>query len=179
MGNHGAEARILQRRAGADAGHHVVRAALVGGFAVGHRADDRDFVGNLRGLLHQLGEVNALELGLDGAHRSAILDGGIHLRVEGLLMRHAAGQVDVDDVLGLAFLGGRRFVSLRLERVAERQPERAERADLQEVAAGGVERVVSRVAPSGFLIAHMLKVIRDSGVDGKGQGHYSKAIRNS
>ena len=46
-------------------------------------------------------------------------------------MRHAAGQVDVDDVLGLAFLGGRRFVSLRLECVAERQPERAERADLK------------------------------------------------
>ena len=44
VADHAAEARKLQRRARAVAGEHVVRAALVGGLAVRHRAHDRDLV---------------------------------------------------------------------------------------------------------------------------------------
>ena len=154
MGDHGAEARVFQSRAGTDARHHVVGAALVGRLAVRHRTHHGDLVGNLRRFLHQLGEVGALNLGLHGPQRAAILDGGIHLRVERLLMGHAARQVNIDDVLGLAFLGGSGLVGVGLQDVPKRQPQSSQRAHLEKVAAGGVEAMLGRIAPARLIVAH-------------------------
>ena len=49
-----------ERRAGAVAREHVVRAALVGRLAVRHRADDRQLVGDLGGLRQRLAELARL-----------------------------------------------------------------------------------------------------------------------
>ena len=96
----------VEGRAGPVAGEHVVRAALVGGLAVRHRAADGDLVGDLGRVLEQFVEEHAVELGRDRAQLAAVLDRGERLGIEGVLMGHAAGQEDVDDRLGRGGLGG-------------------------------------------------------------------------
>ena len=78
--------------------------------------------------------MHAIELGLDRAERPAVFDGRIHLRVKRLLMRHAAGEINLDDGLGLAFLagldgGGGIGLRLQPKRITQRQPEAAQSAD--------------------------------------------------
>ena len=91
---------ILDRRAGPIAGEHVVRAALVGRFAVAHRADDAELVGHAGRLRPHLAEDLAGHLGLHHAERPAILQRGVGLGVERLLLGHAARQKDMQDALG-------------------------------------------------------------------------------
>ena len=57
VGDDAAHAGEGEGRAGPVAGEHVVRAALVGGLAVRHRADDGDLVGDLGGLGEALAEL--------------------------------------------------------------------------------------------------------------------------
>ena len=102
--HHTADARVLERRAGAVAGEHVVRAALVGCLAVGHRAADGDLVRDLGGLFERLAEAHPRKLGGDVPAWPAILERGVRLGVERLLVCHAAGQENMDDRLGLPFL---------------------------------------------------------------------------
>ena len=102
VADHAAHARELQRRAGPVAGEHVVRAALVGRLAVRHRADDGDLVGDLRPSCGSVSlKTTPASLVCDRAQLAAVLDRGVRLGVERLLVGHAAGQEDVDDALGL------------------------------------------------------------------------------
>lgn len=93
----GADGGILQGGGGAVAGEHVVGAALVGCFSVSHRADDGELVGNFGKLRDFFAKADSGESCLDGAEGAAIFGGGVGLRIEGLLMSHAAGEEDVDD----------------------------------------------------------------------------------
>ena len=118
-----AEAGILQRRAGPIAGEHVVRAALVGRFAVAHGADDAELVGHGRRLTPRLGKDLARQLRLDHAERAAILQRRERLGVERFLLRNSAGQRRYARIL-LAFgrLGARRLWQLGPTSTASRSP---------------------------------------------------------
>ena len=134
--HHAAETRIHQRGAGPVTGEHVLRAALVGRFAVGHRTANRDFVGDLRGLLQQLVEAHAGKLRVDRAHLAAVIDRRVGLGIPRFLMRDAAWQKDVDDAFRSPFFGtaGRVVISgrgLQPKEIAECQAECPNRADLK------------------------------------------------
>ena len=147
----------MNRRAGTVAGEHVMRAAVVVGFAVGHGAHDGNFVRDTGGLDHVLREMHAGQLGLHRAERPAVFDGREHLGVERLLRRHAAGQVNVDDGFGGGTTSGRfagRTDRFHPEHLAERKTEAADDADAQEVTATGPPRMFTAVAPSWFPMAH-------------------------
>ena len=83
--------------------------------------------------------MDAGNLGGDGAERAAVFDRGHRLGVEGFLGRHAAGEEDVDDglrdgllVRDLLDVG----VGHAAEVLREREPQPADEADIQELAAG-------------------------------------------
>ena len=123
------------------AGEHVVRAALVGGLAVGHRADERDLVGDLRGFLHELAELDAGDFRVDGSERPAVFGGGEGLGIEGFLVGEAAGEEDVDDALGdgvVLAVGLGVAERLVAEELRQREADAAEQADVEELAAGRV-----------------------------------------
>jgi hypothetical protein len=111
-------------------------ATLVRRLAMGHRMNDRQAVRDLRGFGQVLAKPQPGHLGLDAPERTAILLRCIRLRIKRLLVRDAAGKEDVNDGLGHPLL---RFEKLLLrlepEKVAERQPQSADQADLQETAA--------------------------------------------
>ena len=133
--DHAPHARILNRRARPVTGEHRVRAAFVGGLAMGHGPDDGDLVGDLRSCFQVLRKINAVEAGFDAVERAAVFDRGGHLGVEGFLVRHATRQVDVDNRLGLAHAGGERFTlgaeGLRTEKVTHGHADRAQQANVQ------------------------------------------------
>jgi hypothetical protein len=87
--------------AGLVAGEHIVRAALVSRFAMRHRADDGDLVGDLRRLRQRFAKHFARRLGGDRPHVATIFQRRVRLRIERLLMGDAAGQVDMNHTLGL------------------------------------------------------------------------------
>jgi hypothetical protein len=59
-----------------------VRATIVIGFAMSHRANNTNFVGHLRGLFEMLGKVNSFDAGFDAAQRAAVFDGRQHFWIE-------------------------------------------------------------------------------------------------
>ena len=86
-----------------DARHHVVRTTLVRRLAMGHGANDRQLVRHLGGVLKVLREP-LTGVGLHRAQRTAIFGRREIFRIPCLLMGRAAGQINIDDVLGLAGL---------------------------------------------------------------------------
>jgi len=106
-----AHAGVGECRAGAIAGEHVVGAALMGGFTVGHAAADGDLVHDLCSLHPAFVDEHARHAGFDGRHRPAVLDRSIRLGVEAFLMGHAARQEDEDHRLGSTFFA---FVVLNI-----------------------------------------------------------------
>src|SRR5688572_488121 len=101
-----AHRRVLQRGTGTIPRKHVVHAALVRGFAVRHRADDGDLVGDAGDLGDLIGEDFAGQLGVDRTERAAVFDRCEWLGIKRLLRAHPARQEDVDDALGLALFAG-------------------------------------------------------------------------
>lgn len=140
VGDDAAHAGVLDRRAGPVAGEHRVRAAFVGRLAVRHRADDGNLVGDLGRFLQVFRKIETVDAGLNGFHGAAVFDRSRHLRVERLLVGHAAGEVNIDDRLCSAETGcgewrdaGR--VGLRAKQIAHGHPDGAEQADVEKFAA--------------------------------------------
>ncbi len=104
MGNHTAHTRERQGRTRTITGKHVVRAAFVGGFTMGHASTNRNLVGDRSGLLPHLIDVNAFDVGGDRIHRAAVLNRGVGLGVKRFLMRHSTGEVQENDGFGCPFL---------------------------------------------------------------------------
>ena len=96
-----------------------------------HRADEDELVHDGSGAREQLADLDAGDVRRDGFQLAANLARRVHLQVEHILMRRAAGQEDVDD--GLV-----RFADARLrldaQQVREGKPAEAQRPDAQEVA---------------------------------------------
>ncbi len=103
MRDNASKARKRQRRAGLVPGEHVVGSPLVGCLTMGHRTDDGNFVGNLRGSFQMLVEPHARDHGFNAAQFTAVFQRRERLGVKGLLLRPAAGQPDVNHALGGAF----------------------------------------------------------------------------
>ncbi len=125
MRHHGAETWIEQRGARLIAGEHVVRAALVGGLAVRHRAADRDLVRNLGGVLQMFVDPHAGDVRFNAAEWAAIFDGGEWLGIPAFLVRHATGHENVNDAFRRALLASGRILSrlslLQLKECGERE----------------------------------------------------------
>ena len=135
MGDHAPHAGILERRAGAITREHVVRAPLVRGLAMGHRANHRQLVGELGGLGKRLTEPFALNLARDRAHVAAVLDGSERFGIKRFLVGDPAGEEDVNHRVG--FGRDRRVIlevrpGLEPQDVGQRQSTQADRADRQE-----------------------------------------------
>ena len=113
-----------------------MRAALVGRFAVGHRADDGDLVGHRGGFFHELTELNTGDFRIDRTKGPAVLRGRERFGIERLLMRQSAGQEDVDHPLGDPFFGFVEFLRrarLLLQESRQGQAETAEQTDIEKV----------------------------------------------
>ena len=160
MADDRAEGRKLDGRRRTIAGEHVVRAAFVRCFAVRHRADDGELVGDLRGLLEVLRELHAGDRRVHCSERAAIFDRCKVLRIPRFLMGAAAGQVDVDERLG----GRRKCVGLvgaELEEVAHRQPDATGEAGIEKLTTAYFAEMRRVVVPSyGFGVAHSVVVFR-------------------
>ena len=145
-------ARELKRRARAVTREHVVRAAFVRRFTVRHRTDDGQLVHDLRDVDELLADVFARDGSLDRRVRTAVIRRGERLRVPRLVLRHAARKVDVDDGVGHRVEGLDAGDRGRLEakHVREAQAERADHADVHEVAA---TQSVQNVGVVSFTIA--------------------------
>ncbi len=136
--DHASEARVGKRRARAVAGEHVVRAAFVRRLAVRHAADEAQFVRDLRRILPQLAEEDAVDVGFDAAVGTSVFRRRERFRVKALLMRHPARQEDVDDALRLTLHGLITFqvrVGLHAEEIRKGETESAADADVQKAAA--------------------------------------------
>jgi hypothetical protein len=169
----GTEAGVLEGRAGAVAREHVVGAAFVGGFAMGHAADDHEFVGDLGRILPEFTELDAFDIGIDGTEGPAVFGRGEGFRVEAFLVGHAAGKEDVDDAFRFSFDGvvvlevGTR---LHAEEVSKRKAESGAGTDVEKSAAGkgagvagsGVHGMIRRVRSFGK--ADMVRNKRGLGV---------------
>ena len=103
MAHNRADAREHHSRVRTDTRHHVMRATLVRRLAVGHGANDRQLVRHLGRVLQVLREP-LTSVGLHRAQRTTVFGRRKILRIPRLLMRRAAGQINIDDVLGLAGL---------------------------------------------------------------------------
>ena len=97
------------------------------GFAMGHRANNTNLIGDFCGLVEVLGKVNAFDAGFDGAERSAIFDGSKNFGIERFLRCDASGKKDVNDRLGDRF--GTRGLGLELEKISESQANTPDQAD--------------------------------------------------
>src|ERR1051326_498745 len=82
MRDDAADARILNSRAGPPAGEHIVRAAVMVGFAMCHRPNDTNLVGDFGGLFQVLRKMNALDAGFDRSKGTPIFDGSENLGIE-------------------------------------------------------------------------------------------------
>ena len=144
-----AKAGILERRAGAIASEHVVRAAIMVGLAVGHGANNSDLVRNLGRVRHQLGEVNAAQLRLHRAERASIFNRREQLGVKRFLRRHASRQVNLNNGLRGRFRSNTRSggCGLELEEISHRQPQRADRAGEEELAAARTPGMFGAATP--------------------------------
>jgi hypothetical protein len=110
-----------------------VRAAFVGGFAVGHAASHGDLVRDGCGVLEAFVEDRAFDFRLNVGHVPAIFDRGVRFGVPAFLVGHTTGHVDVDDRFRLrGLLRGRLSgTRLHLEEIAESQADSADHADLE------------------------------------------------
>ena len=138
MADDGAEAGKLDRRAGSVAGEHVVSAALVRRLAMRDGADHRDLVEDLGDVREALADILAGDA-FDRCKRATIFRRGEGFRVPGLMLRHAAGQVDVNDGGGDGLEGFHRghfelLRGLQLQELRQSDAEAGQRADLQKFA---------------------------------------------
>ena len=127
------------------AGQHPVAADVVVVVVGRDRPHDGQLVGDPRGARQQLAELDAGHVGLDRLERPADLGRGAGLGVEGLVLRRPALQPEEDHVLRPAErrrarsdgLGRREIArgALAPQQVGERQPQRAESAHAQPLAA--------------------------------------------
>ena len=106
----------LQRGQRPVAGVHVLGAQLVGGQRVAHAAQDGELVGHLGQLGQVLADLHARHVGVDRLELAAEFAGGVGLQVEGVHVRRAAAQADINRRLALA--GGPR----RLRPSADSRP---------------------------------------------------------
>ena len=122
---------------------HVDRTSLMGGFVVGHRADDCQSVRNLRESRHVIRELNARNLRRNRRELAPDIGRRIWLGVESVVMRNSTLQPEQNDRLRF----GRviRFrQSLLPKNRREREPERAQRSCLQKTTSlTGRQRVVA------------------------------------
>ena len=124
-----------------------MRAALVRGLAVGHRADDRDFVGHLRHMWQGFGKQLAGNLGFHRAERPAVFQRRERLRVEGLLVGHSTGQEDMDDTLrfwGGGALGLFCAGCFRCQKIGQSKSQDTQRSDRKKLATAGTKQGVAR-----------------------------------
>ncbi len=137
VGDDGAEAGELDRGARAIAGEHVVGATLVRRFAMGHRADQGDLVQDLGAVLELLAHILSRHA-FHGTEGAAVISAGKRLGVPGLVLGHAARQVDVDDGAGDGLEGAHlrhgELGGLQLHELGKGDAEPGEGTDLQEVA---------------------------------------------
>ena len=156
-----AERRILNRGRRTVAGEHVVRAALVRRFAVRHRADDGELVGDLRGFFEILRELHAGDRRVHGAERPAIFDRREVLRIPSFLMRAAAGEIDVDERFGgRGVLIG--FICAEPEKIAHGEADAAREAGVKEFAAIHFAEMRRVFVPSDRLVgAHGMVVFEE------------------
>ena len=83
-----------------------------------------------------LAKAQPRHLGLNAAQRTAVFLGGKGFGIEGFLMGDATGQKDVNDRLGLPFLGGKEFlIGLQPEKVTQGQSQSPNHPHLQKTAA--------------------------------------------
>ena len=139
MGDDTAEAGVGQGRAGPVAGKHVMDAAFMGGFAMGHAPDEDQFVRDLGGIFPELTDLDAIHIGIDGTERATVFRGGKGLGIPAFLVGHPPRQEDVDDALRLAFDGGILLdlcPGLHLEIIRQGKAEGAANADMHESASG-------------------------------------------
>ena len=98
VGEHGADARIREALARDVAGLHQVRGGLVAVVLVGHAADQRELVRDLRKLREQLAHLHAGHARLDRAGELArVVVARVGLGIPRVGVRHAAPQEDLDD----------------------------------------------------------------------------------
>ena len=76
MGNNTSKAWIADRWAWTIASEHVMRAALVGSFAMGHGTANSNLVSNASKVFEMFTEVNAIEFGFDRGDVTSIFDRG-------------------------------------------------------------------------------------------------------
>ena len=148
--HHGTETRMHDRRALAVAGVHGVTRPAVIRLLAGDGADDGQLVGDLGQVAKVFIQDDAGQFRLGHAERAAILQRGVGLGVPRFLVGHAAGQDDLDDALGRAFLALVVLLvgpGLHLEEVAQGQTESPDHADAQELAAAGLPKVGRVVFP--------------------------------
>ena len=152
MRNDAANAGILHRGAGAPTCEHVMRAAVVIGFAMGHRANNANFVSDLRGLLEVLGKMNAFDAGFYGAERTTIFDGSEDFGIERFLRRNATREKNVDDRLRGSF--GTCGLGLKFKKISESQADAANEADEKELATIPPPNVFVTIAEAGNIVCH-------------------------
>ena len=125
------------------AGHHLVDGRRVVEQTVGrvaHRADHGHLVVDLGQLGHDLGEVDAGNLGWDRLENRTHIFWCIRFWIPQIKMTRAALQIAEDDVLGLAPAGathvsGLSGPGLQLEHVGQAEAQHARAANTQQVAA--------------------------------------------
>ena len=162
--HHAAEAGILDRRAGAISGEHVVGAAFVGGFAMGHRADDGDLVRDVGGCFEMFAEDFAGDARLDRPERPAIFDRGVGLGIERFLRSDPAGQKNVDDRFCLAFFCRREIDFGQISGLCRRhphvlpeaQPQPAHQSDIKEFSTRRRPPMAWAAAATHGILAHVL-----------------------
>ena len=126
-----------------------------------HGAADGQLIGDLGGLFKVFVEHHAIELGGDGTQFAAVLDRGIRLGVEGILVGHPTRKKDMDDRLGFGLwarwgLIGR--VGLQTEEVVEGQPQGADQADMEKGTAGGALEVSRVIIPGSSSLRRHVRV---------------------
>ena len=67
MRDHRADRWVFQRRRRTIAREHIMRAAFMGRFTVGHRANDGNFISDLRGVFHEFAKLHAGNFCVDRA----------------------------------------------------------------------------------------------------------------
>ena len=158
MRHDAADAGILDGRARPPAGEHVVCAAIVVGFAVGHGANDANFVGYFCGLFEMLRKMNAFDVGFDRSQRTPIFDGSKHFGIERFLRGYATGKEDVNN--GLRGRFGTGGLSLKLKEISKCKANAANETDEKKLATIGPPNMFGAVAEAGDIVFHTKRPVR-------------------
>ena len=140
----------LNRGARTVAREHIMRTTFMRRLTVRHRAHDRELVHDLSDVDEFLADILTRKGRLDRRIRTTVIRGSERLGIPGLVLRHATWQVNVNDRIGgrCVALDLRQFERLELHHFRQREANRPEHPDMEEVAAAeaGADRGVVALA---------------------------------